>query len=1316
MATLEEIQARTERLKKLQAGQDPDAQVAQPEQPAEPEEEKSALEAIASAPAAVAGLVAGGIEGLASGAYGAVTGSGEAYNDSYKRHEELFKERAGKEVYENTVADLKDIATSIPVMANAVWNAMWKKDTFSATKEMGEDIGEDAIVGMRWSAANYDKAFKAYPVSMVLMLTQAGKIAQSAGRIGKASKLAQDVTAPLQPIADKINAIMDKDVGDFGLPDAIKRERKLVDTEQVPGTLYTRAIGDEGLKLKDLVKPGLYATGTGMLVGAGELGAVLGLAGPYLTGVMAKNSRRNKDIAGAMGRLLQHTSKQSRMSDEVAIRALFQHAPQASAALDTAAIQLSDAIKAGVDFSDQTLSQIADSSGLRELMDIQPSYAFRDADGRLVKNLADGASSMRRARTVARGKIDRKTADALTNVQNLINEASDDSIAGFTMAALDDLLSGDSVQYARDAKVMAKVINKVRELDPSLSNDKLRKIQELVDKVSYGPVYRQSLSINPRLRIGGQLIDVRSLVTEQWKTLDLKERAGVAASVATSLLEQNKAIMRSKAAAKALDGESMRVFRSNDDRRRVTQELLDSDDIMERQQGMDIYGDALLESVFLQGSSVPMVSPRGLNFNRLAERLDNRFIDNPVAFRKFLDERIKDRDVTDAEFANAQSRLAEVFEELSDVANEDRDLGKMGSELARSIAADGLEDNRVLQYMRALESEGLITPEDFKSVASNGLSEAFGINLQTKQDSRSIRSPLARTYGWLENSLDNSPLGPTYNSIGAHLKGAYTIYNPASHVNNAVSNMGLIALDRAIDPITALVQTFGSAQKMREWRQGKKFSDRDNKIYDKVSKMGFGEGDIITAEIRALGHVDVGYGKSAPVVTTADLMRRFAGSTVGAAKDMASKTYRLGDVVFKQDEAIRRMNTVIDAVDALNDGEYIDIPTSAAAVRRIRKENGKIITPGKGDIYDVAAAYGRMKANELFFDYSQRPGLLRLADKAGGTLSIINPYLTWYWKALGIGGDGLFKRINNADLEFNTNNTRVLGAQLRSDVFKFARRAIVMNGMRSEFEKHPEELQRAMSFMPNESKQVLFTDMADPNVMSFRDISSMNFLDPFSTATQMVGTVLGRLSGSERSEILSATGEQDVGKDLLQLVGLTGSPAVEAIDKFRKGRLTVEDVLSPLLGVGLAQTVLSANRALDGIDSIAGMNMSSFDKLMAIDPEVRPKAMDYYFRRISSIGWNKDYLFGKAGNRPGKLTRYMTTLKRNLKQNLVTPKLADAREGAASAADVQEALVLANEMYRRRLQELFDATSKVYPDFRFPEGVVKPITIRKTDL
>ena len=1260
----------------------------------------------------VGGLVAGGVEGALEGAVQTFTGEGEAFEDSYKRHEDLYKERAGRETYENTLSDMGDIFSAPLILTKALWNNMWRPDAFDNMRDMGSDIGEDATLGIRWTVLNSDKAAKAYPVSTLMMAFSGIKAASAAGRAVRMTPSVKRSMKEAEPVVSKIESVMNKEVKDLGLPDAIKQERKLVDTTEVPGTLYGRAIGDEGLTISDLVKPSLYGYGAGMLVGAPEWGAALGLGGRYIQGVLSAKSPGNRDIVGGVGRLLKHTSSQSRLSDEVAIRSLFQNAPQAAAALDTAGLMVSDAIKNGMKFTDEVLGDIGEASGLRELMDVQPSYSFRGVDGRLVTGGPSNAGVPRQLK-VARGRLTQKTADALGELEQLLKDSSSEQMMGYTITALDDLLSGDSTQYARDLGVMSRAMETVRQKAPDLNAKQLRQIESLLQDVSQGPVFGRR-SVNPIINLGKETIDARSLITGAWKQLDEKKRADVAGSVALSLVEDNKGIVRSIAASKALDRESLRIFRGDTNAANTVASLLASDNLYQRVEGQTAYADRLIESVFLRGDTVPMVSPANLDFNQLANVISDRYLADDAgqnALVVMLQDRLS-RSLAPSEAIAARARMLEVVYELSDVGNKSHDIGKMGSELARSIVADGLQDNRVLQKIDGMVNTGLISADEFQQIKHNGLTDAFGINLQTAADGRSIRSPLVNTYWWLQNSVTNNPLLGSIAKVTGHIKSAYTILNPASHVNNAVSNIGLMAMDRALDPATVVVQAITSTKRMQDWRAGKKLPERDSRIYDKVSKMGFAEGDLISAEIRALGNMNPGYGKPPSVVTALDAAKRYGVETVSKVKDIASETYRLGDSVFKTDEAIRRMNTVLDKVDALEDGQFLDINTSPSTTTRVRREGGQIKIAGRRDIYDVASAHARMMANELFFDYSQRPGALRVLDKFGGPTSFINPYLTWYWKAMGIGGDGLFKRINNLELEYNTNNPTLLMRELASVWGKEGRKAAVINGMRSEFEKYPEELAEALRYNGDESRQFLFYEMASPNVLQYRDITNMNYLNPTGTFYQLAGTVVANMKDSDRSQLLNATGQQTYLRPLLEISGVSGGPAYDIFTRARKNRLTVEDILSPLIGVGLTQTVIAGAR----LAGVADSDMSSFDRLMTLPEDARNSAQEYYFRRITSIGWQKDFLFGKIGKKPGRITRYLNTLKRNLKKNLVSPVIDDARAGVADGKKIAEALTLANEMYSRRLQELFSAAKHTYPDFVFPADAVKPIKLRKTDL
>ena len=225
-------------------------------------QEKSALETVGDIPEAVAGMAVEGVKGLASSAWGALTGQGEAYSESLRRMEDAARERLGQEVYENTVADMGDIVTMIPMMAAAVYRAAASDDPYSEGGELGQTIGEDAIGGLGWTVNNFGKASKAFPLATLMGITGAGRVAGNVGRV--ASRSAKG--AAIKEAFNKANPISDRVAGLMGteIPGTLKGGKKLV-KDYEPGQLYNHAIGDEGLTLKDIIKPA--AAGAGAVLG-----------------------------------------------------------------------------------------------------------------------------------------------------------------------------------------------------------------------------------------------------------------------------------------------------------------------------------------------------------------------------------------------------------------------------------------------------------------------------------------------------------------------------------------------------------------------------------------------------------------------------------------------------------------------------------------------------------------------------------------------------------------------------------------------------------------------------------------------------------------------------------------------------------------------------------------------------------------------------------------------------------------------------------------------------------------------------------------
>ena len=1266
--------------------------------------EKSALETVGDIPEALAGMAVEGVKGLGSGAWGALTGEGEAYTGTMRRMEDIAKERLGNEVYENTVADIGDIITIAPAMAGMIWEAALRDDPYAAGGEIGQVLGEDAIGGLRWTAENLGKASKAFPLATLLSITGAGRVAGLSSRALARSAFKSDIKGAFNkavPMADKITAAME-----YEIPGTIGSRKKLV-KDYEPGQIYNRAIGDEGLKLKDLMKPAALGAGTGLLLGVPEYGAMLGLMGKTGSGLLAKRGLFGKDVATTMAQLLRHTSAQAKVSDEVAVRSLQFDAPQAEASLNAASAMIADFIRDGGVLDGvadaAVLERISQDSGLKALVDVNTRFEPGPA-GLMPTKLT--VPKEKRLRAVNRLRLAPKLEEMLSTLEKDLHRLTDDQggAASSTRLRLDDLLSGESAQFAMDPRVMNSVLNKIKELAPDIELSNLQAIGAMISDVARGPIFGNR-DINPHFKLGDNVVNTRTLATEAWKGMKSKDQKDVLARVSTAIIAENKQIARGRASAKALDRESRRIFKGDDEAMARFRDL-DGD------AAVAVYGDNLMNSALLHGDAIPMVSLQGAPFERVAGYLGRKYL-NPENLRAFLSERLG-RNIDDADLSKTIGRVKDIVDELRDVDPQPVDLGKLGSDLARSVAADGLEGNRVVARIEALYNRGVIDDANLKALKEQ-LPDDFNVASATNIDARQIRRPLASTYGWLKN-VDQS-VGPNWaNRIGAHVKSAYTILSPSSHANNMISNVGLLAMDRGIDPASVMVSAIVNNRRFKKWKERKKtgeeFSGREHLIFDKVSKMGFVEGDLITAEIRSLAGAGPGYGASPIVATNFAKAAREGGRTLSKIKEKAAAGYRWGDTTFKFDEAIRSMNEVYNFLDELDDGQYFDVPTSAATVTRIYKKNGELVVPkGRRSVADVVASNARMRANELFFDYSQRPGVLRWADKFGGATGFMNPYLTWYWKSLGIGGKGLLNRVNPFSPRYTTDNPSALRQMAAREFLKEGRRAVAINAMRSEFDRNPKDLAAVVKYAPDEARQILFMDLGDPNILAYRDVSNMNYLSPASTYFQFLGTALGKLTGSERSEFLDAAGETNMFKNLLELGGATGSPGLQIYNKAVDDRLKPEDWITPFLGVGATQSLIAGLGALGNWP-----NLSSFQRLKRLPENVRPTAEEYYFRRLTSVGWDRSHLFGRQSGRPGKVTKYFSQLKRNLKDNMVKPVLDDYRSGIVPGSEVVEALDKANEMYLRRIKEVQDSYQKIYPNYLFPDQVARLIKLRKTDL
>ena len=376
------------------------------------------------------------------------------------------------------------------------------------------------------------------------------------------------------------------------------------------------------------------------------------------------------------------------------------------------------------------------------------------------------------------------------------------------------------MQYASDPRVMDKIISRLRSEADGATVKNLEDMGGLIQNVAQGPIYGNR-NINPVLRLGdNNAISARDLATQAFNELSPENRRDVLAKVSTAILQENRQIARGIASSKALDFESNRIFKDAESRAAYDKALTGEGG---SEAAAAVYADNLINSSFIYGDALPMVSPRGISFEQVTRHLFNKYINNDNAFADLLTDKLGPGAVLDADqFAKAKTRLREIADQLDDVDTANVDIGKMGSDLARTVAADGLEGARLRQRMESMRNRGAITEDAYSDMVAT-LGDDFDVAMQTPHDGRQIRAPLQATYGWLNMADQNTSTALQWMSrMSSHIKAAYTTLNPASHANNMISNVGLLSMHRGVDPATVVTSAIVNKRRFDKWKKRKR--------------------------------------------------------------------------------------------------------------------------------------------------------------------------------------------------------------------------------------------------------------------------------------------------------------------------------------------------------------------------------------------------------------------------------------------------------------------------------------------------------------
>ena len=525
-----------------------------------------------------------------------------------------------------------------------------------------------------------------------------------------------------------------------------------------------------------------------------------------------------------------------------------------------------------------------------------------------------------------------------------------------------------------------------------------------------------------------------------------------------------------------------------------------------------------------------------------------------------------------------------------------------------------------------------------------------------------------RTVWW--NTLTHRWNGPAFDAMqnfNSLIKGNLTVHNPATHVGNYMSNVGVQSLRQGHSPLRVIFETSNEARKYLNYKKGKRVSDMDARTFNALEYSKLFDTDLVDAELGVMRRVS----KSSPYGKFQEVGSLLAEPALKAWKkyDQAMKEgYKWGDQSFKIQEASKTFRTIASAIDRLDDGDYIRFQTSPTAHTTLVKQNGKImragevLTPEKLDRVIGAASVRR--AFDLFVDYTQVPGLIMLLRQLG-PLSIASPFVTWFWRTMDFPGKkGLIYRTLIDDPLFTTNNSGLTSASLTNSLYVQARRMLMFNGLRETLHDNREMMRRLIKLQGQSYGTGLFYESSNPGYFTFSRMNNTDFFSPgMHTVRVLAGAMAKRLELEEFDSLSKpqqrlvqrmAAGEVASMKDVFTMGAMSGGPIIEAIyqgitDRNRYGRPLrdgewIKTLLPVIFGQLPTKLVDTTAQGLGIWKEETTLSQRKYSQ-NSRDANEREDYGPWAFRTLTGLGWRQ----AKAENR---VNWYLNNLRRNMDQSL----------------------------------------------------------------
>ena len=410
----------------------------------------------------------------------------------------------------------------------------------------------------------------------------------------------------------------------------------------------------------------------------------------------------------------------------------------------------------------------------------------------------------------------------------------------------------------------------------------------------------------------------------------------------------------------------------------------------------------------------------------------------------------------------------------------------------------------------------------------------------------------------------------------------------------------------------------------------------------------------------------------------------------------------MGDMPFRVEQALDSMKIAREKVGLLQPGESLDLPVSRQrTLRLVRNADGTIqvldpfrsqepllsVAADSDAMRDILAHHGNFVQSQRFFDYNKIgawPKYLRTP-----VAQPISGIFTWFWLASDIPGvkKGLVDRMVLEGDELPTTSPAVQKLQRAQQLRRALSRAVLTtSGQQAIDEDLKAEGVRRTAAFDKTDNSVILRKATNPKYAYARNLGPVLFVKPSMIWAQMGQSILqdlefndlwenpaelqmllrpsdkqledeAKLSVNERLQLnnrreqlnKALLGETFNIKNWSQIIGLTGSPAVNTLLDTMNGRITAQEArrqfLAQMLGT-TAERMMEVGLAGAGLaaDSPELVEASSYGKPAnvssmrgAVDgADESGNFLQWALNFVTSLGWKTVDMLGTENDVTGK--------------------------------------------------------------------------------